>query len=112
MFLIRIRTGFHGLLDPDPGIKKTLKKCEKHHKSITGTVSHLKDIGTYIFKMVPAKCQVSFKTCQEKVNNQIFQTTQQGLWIRIRMDPHSFSLLDPDPGSKKFRNNRKIKGNW
>ena len=21
-----------------------------------------------------------------------------GLWIRIRMDPHSFSLLDPDPG--------------
>ena len=21
-----------------------------------------------------------------------------GLWVRIRMDPHSFSLLDPDPG--------------
>ena len=20
-----------------------------------------------------------------------------GLWIRIRMDPHSFTLLDPDP---------------
>ena len=23
-----------------------------------------------------------------------------GLWIRIRMDPHSFSLLDPDPGDR------------
>ena len=22
-----------------------------------------------------------------------------GLWIRIRMDPHSFSLMDPDPHS-------------
>ena len=23
--------------------------------------------------------------------------TEAGLWIRIRMDPRSFSLLDPDP---------------
>ena len=23
-----------------------------------------------------------------------------GLWIRIRLDPHSISLLDPDPGGK------------
>ena len=23
-----------------------------------------------------------------------------GLWIRIRMDPHSFPLMDPDPGGK------------
>ena len=25
-------------------------------------------------------------------------TLAPGLWIRIRMDPYSFSLLDPDPG--------------
>ena len=32
-----------------------------------------------------------------------------GLWIRIRMDPHSFSLLAPDPdsGGKILRKNRK-----
>jgi len=24
-----------------------------------------------------------------------------GLWIRIRMDPHYFELLDPDPGGQK-----------
>ena len=37
-----------------------------------------------------------------------------GLWIRIRMDPHSFSLLAPDPDSggkilrKKLKNARKL----
>ena len=29
--------------------------------------------------------------------------TKPGLLIRIRMDPHSFSLLDPDPGGKNLR---------
>ena len=29
-----------------------------------------------------------------------------GLWIRIRMDSHSFSLLDPDPGGKNLRKKR------
>ena len=28
-----------------------------------------------------------------------FSYRKPGLWIRIRMDPHSFSLLDPDPHS-------------
>ena len=36
-----------------------------------------------------------------------------GLWIRIRRDPHSFYLLDPDPGGvnfeeKNWRNARKL----
>ena len=26
--------------------------------------------------------------------------SQPGLWIRIRVDPHSFYLLDPDPEGK------------
>ena len=29
-----------------------------------------------------------------------------GLWIRIRMDSHSFSLLDPDPGGKNLKKKR------
>ena len=32
-----------------------------------------------------------------------------GLWIRIRMDLHSFFLLDPDPGVENLRG--KIQGN-
>ena len=33
----------------------------------------------------------------------IIRPEKEGLWIRIRMDLHSFSLLDssPDPGGKK-----------
>ena len=34
-----------------------------------------------------------------------------GLWIRIRMDPHSFFLLDPDPGGKKQKKWRKLEKN-
>ena len=47
-----------------------------------------------------------------------------GLWIRIRMDPRSFSLLDPDPhsviqyanpesGGKNLREKKeKMQGKW
>ena len=36
-----------------------------------------------------------------------------GLWIRIQMDPHSFCLLDPDPGGKLFQiKTEKMQGNW
>ena len=34
-----------------------------------------------------------------------------GLWIRIRMDQHSFSFLDPDPEGKHLRKNRKMQRN-
>ena len=35
-----------------------------------------------------------------------------GLWIRICMNPHSFSFLDPDPGGKMLRKKRKkMQGN-
>jgi hypothetical protein len=29
-----------------------------------------------------------------------------GLWIRIRIDPHLFELLDPDPGGQKLPTNK------
>ena len=32
-----------------------------------------------------------------RVNYSYIKDLKTGLWIRIRMDPHSFSLLDPDP---------------
>ena len=50
--------------------------------------------------------------------------TEAGLWIRIRMDPRSFSLLDPDPhsviqyanpesGGKNLREKiEKMQGKW
>ena len=50
--------------------------------------------------------------------------TEAGLWIRIRMDPRSFSLLDPDPhsviqyanpesGGEKLREKiEKMQGKW
>ena len=33
-----------------------------------------------------------------------------GMWMRIRLDPHSFSLLDldPDPGGKNLKNARQL----
>ena len=42
-----------------------------------------------------------------------YRTYVSGLWIRIRMDPLSFSLLDLDPGENFSNNNRKkMLGNW
>ena len=37
------------------------------------------------------------------ISPKIYVVSHPELWIRIRMDPHSFSLLDPDPGGKNLR---------
>ena len=40
---------------------------------------------------------------------------ESGLWIRNRMNPHPFSLLDPDPdpgGENLKKKNRKMQGKW
>ena len=35
-----------------------------------------------------------------------------GMWIQIRMDPHSFYLPDPDPGGEIFQIKTEMQGNW
>ena len=37
------------------------------------------------------------------LNKQLDIIILSEIWIRIRMDPHSFSLLDLDPGGKTFQ---------
>ena len=47
------------------------------------------------------------------ISAKIYVVSHPELWIRIRMDPHSFSLLDPDPGGKNLREiTEKMQRNW
>ena len=43
------------------------------------------------------------------ISAKIYVVSHPELWIRIRMDPHSFSLLDPDPDPDPGGKNCQIK---
>ena len=59
----------------------------------------LASVQSILFKNV--KCRVLRKTFFLHCLVSLLRTAR--LWIRIRMDPHSFSLLDPDPGDNNLR---------
>ena len=52
---------------------------------------------------VPTKCNLNLRLKTEPIT--LGADAKAGLLIRIRRDPHSFSLLDPDPdsGGKNLR---------
>ena len=49
-----------------------------------------------VYDMILDKVRVSLDWYRSHNYKGVYDMNS-GLWIRIRMDPHSFSLLDPDP---------------
>ena len=79
-------------------IVKTSKKCYKLYLTIFNTMNTVllwsgSSSFTFLNPTVTGVKALKYVDPDSKYNVPV-----SGLWIRIRKDPHSFSLLDLDPG--------------
>ena len=89
------------------------------HVDWAGILDKVKQLIHALFKVGTSERRFDSEHCLNSLIDKVStfflpeKKNVSGLWIRIRMDLHSFCLLYPDPGGKIFQiKTEKMLGNW